>query len=80
MKLYKSNVRTAFLFAAETWGTNKKIESRLRGFEGRCIRRIIWELDGRSGMQQGSAWQKKLEDFIDINVKSKRDTENIYVL
>ena len=47
IKLYKSNVRSVLLYAAETWRTNKKIESKLRGFEGRCLRRILhiwWEL------------------------------------
>ena len=46
LKLYKSNVRSVLLYAAETWKTNAKIESRLRGFEGRCLRRILrinWE-------------------------------------
>ena len=46
LKLYKSNVRSVLLYAAETWKTNTKIESRLRGFEGRCLRRILhinWE-------------------------------------
>ena len=41
LKIYKSNVRSVLLYAAETWRTNKKIESRLRGFEGRCLRRIL---------------------------------------
>ena len=46
IKLYKSNVRSVLLYAAETWKTNQRIESRLRGFEGRCLRRILgirWE-------------------------------------
>ena len=33
IKLYKSNVRSVLLYAAEMWRTNKEIESRLRGFE-----------------------------------------------
>ena len=41
IKLYKSNVRPVLLYAAETWMTNKEIESRLRGFEGRYLRRIL---------------------------------------
>ena len=41
LKIYKSNVRSVLLYASETWRTNKKIESRLRGFEGRCLRRIL---------------------------------------
>ncbi|KAI8493069.1 hypothetical protein Bbelb_290730 [Branchiostoma belcheri] len=46
LRIYNSNVRSVLLYAAETWRTNKKIESRLRGFEGRCLRRILkihWE-------------------------------------
>ena len=46
LKLYTSNVRSVLLIATETWKTNTKIESRLRGFEGRCLRRILkinWE-------------------------------------
>ena len=34
------------LYAPETWRTNKKIESKLGGFDGRCLRRILhiwWE-------------------------------------
>ena len=61
LKLYRSNVRSVLLYAAETWRTNKKIESRLRGFEGRCLRRILrirWEhrvtnkeIGDRTGLQ-----------------------------
>ena len=39
-------LRSVLLYASETWRTNQKIESRLRGFEGRCLRRILrihWE-------------------------------------
>ena len=46
LRLYQSNVRSVLLYASETWKTNKKIESKLRGFEGRCLRRILrirWE-------------------------------------
>ena len=46
LKIYRSNVPSVLLYAAETWRTNKKLESRLRGFEGRCLRRILrirWE-------------------------------------
>ena len=41
LRIYKFNVRSVLLYASETWRTNKKIESRLRGFEGRCLRRIL---------------------------------------
>ena len=46
LNIYRSNVRSTLLYAAETWRMNKKLESRLRGFEGRCLRRILkvrWE-------------------------------------
>ena len=46
LKIYKSNVRSALLYSSETWRINKKIKSRLRGFDGRCLRRILrlrWE-------------------------------------
>ena len=46
LKIYRSNVRSILLYASETWRTNKRLESRLRGFEGRCLRRILkirWE-------------------------------------
>ena len=46
LKIYKSNVGSALLYASETWRTNKKIKSRLRGFKGRCLHRILrlrWE-------------------------------------
>ena len=46
LKLYKSNVRSVLLYAAETWRNNRRIESKLRGFEGRCLRRLLhirWE-------------------------------------
>ena len=46
LRIYKSNVRSVLLYAAETWRTNRRFESRLRGFEGKCLRRILklrWE-------------------------------------
>ena len=45
-RLYKTCVRSVLLYGAETWKTDQKIESILRGFEGRCLRRILgftWE-------------------------------------
>jgi hypothetical protein len=45
-RLYKTYVRSVLLYGAETWKTDQKIESILRGFEGRCLRRILgftWE-------------------------------------
>ena len=41
LRIYRSNVRSVLLYASETWRMNKKIESRLRGYEGRCLRRIL---------------------------------------
>ena len=36
IKLYKNNVRSVFLYAAEMWRSSKEI-----GFEGRCLRRTL---------------------------------------
>ena len=41
LKSYNSNVRSFLLCELETWRINKKIERRLKGFEGRCLRRIL---------------------------------------
>ncbi|GFR91818.1 endonuclease-reverse transcriptase [Elysia marginata] len=46
LKLFTSNVRSVLLCASETWRTNQRIESKLRGFEGLRLRRILgirWE-------------------------------------
>ena len=46
LKIYRSNVRSVLLYASETWRTNKRLENRLRGFEGRYLWRILkirWE-------------------------------------
>jgi len=34
-------VRTILLYGAETWKTSQETERRLRGFEGRCLRKIL---------------------------------------
>ena len=41
IRLYKSNVRSVLLYGAETWRTNKEIERKWRGVEGRLLRRIM---------------------------------------
>ena len=41
IRLYVSNVRSVLLYGAETWRTTRQIESKVRGFEGRCLRRIV---------------------------------------
>jgi hypothetical protein len=41
IRIYKSGVRTVLLHGAETWKTDKRIESMLRGFEGRLLRRML---------------------------------------
>ena len=41
LKIYKSSVRSVLLHAAQTWRTDRRLESRVRGFEGRCLRRIL---------------------------------------
>ncbi|XP_071138272.1 uncharacterized protein [Mytilus edulis] len=40
IRLYVSNVKSVLLYGSETWRTTKNVE-RIRGFEGRCLRRII---------------------------------------
>ena len=37
----RTDVGSVLLYAAEPWRTNGRIESRLRGFEGHCLRRIL---------------------------------------
>ncbi|BFZ08964.1 hypothetical protein BsWGS_12003 [Bradybaena similaris] len=40
------NVPSVLLYGSETWKTNARCESHLRGFEGCCLRRnlkILWE-------------------------------------
>lgn len=49
IKLYKSNVRTLLLYAGKTQRTNKEIVSKLRGFEGKCLRRIMGIVNGMFG-------------------------------
>ena len=58
LKIYRSNVRSVLLYASETWRTNKKIESRLRGFEGRCLRRIL-RIRWQDHIQQRRGERKK---------------------
>ena len=41
LRIYQSNVRSTLLYTSETWRTNKRLESKLRGFEGRCLLRIL---------------------------------------
>jgi len=46
LRIYNSNVRSVLLYASETWRMNKKIGSRLKGFEERCLRQVSklrWE-------------------------------------
>lgn len=54
-KLHKSNMKTVFLFAVETWRSNKEIEGRIRtrGFESRRIKRIMGiRCQGRMNKEQ----------------------------
>ena len=68
VRLYKTCVRSVLLYGAETWKTNQKIESILRGFEGRCLRRIL-----------GKTWEDRMSnerirevtDMKDINLDIK---------
>jgi hypothetical protein len=44
-------IRTVLLYGAETWKTDKGIESMFRGFEGRLLRRML-----------GFTWEKKISN------------------
>jgi len=71
LKIYKSNVRSILLYASETWRTNKKIESKLRGFEGRCLRRILhiwWE----QRVTNKEMWERAGMNNIVLEVKKRR--------
>ena len=37
IQIYKSSVRLVLLYATEILRTNRRLESRIRGFEGRCL-------------------------------------------
>jgi hypothetical protein len=52
IRIYKSCVRTVLLYGAETWKTDKRIESMLRGFEGRLLRRML-----------GFTWEDKISNI-----------------
>lgn len=41
LNICRSNVRPVQLYVSEIWRTNMKTESQLRGFEGRCLMRIL---------------------------------------
>ena len=73
LNIYRSNVQSTLLYAAETWRTNKKLESRLRGFGGRCLRRILgigWE----QRITNEEVWERTGFNNIVLEVKRKRCT------
>ena len=73
LNIYRSNVQSTLLYAAETWRTNKKLESRLRGFDGRCLRRILgigWE----QRITNEEVWERTGFNNIVLEVKRKRCT------
>ena len=73
LRIYQSNVRSTLLYAAETWRTNKRIESKLRGFEGRCLRRILkvrWE----ERVSNQEIWRRTNINNIVLEVKKRRWT------
>ena len=71
MRIYKSNVRSVLLYASETWRTNKKLESRLRGFEGRCLRRIL-KLHWRQHITNKEVSERTGVNSIVAEVKQRR--------
>jgi hypothetical protein len=45
--IYQSCVRAVLLYGAEKWKTDKRIESMLRGFEVKLLRKLLgfsWEV------------------------------------
>ena len=71
LNIYRSNVRSTLLYAAETWRTNKKLESRLRGFEGRCLRRILkvrWD----QRVTNDEIWRRTSTSNIVLEVRKRR--------
>ena len=71
LKIYQSNACSILLYASETWRTNKKIESKLRGFDGRCLRRILhiwWE----QRVTNNEVWEREGMNNIILEVKKRR--------
>ena len=69
----QSNVRSTLLYASETWRTNKKLESKLRGFEGRCLRRI-WKVRWQEKVCNEEIWRRTGVNNIVPEVKRRRWT------
>ena len=73
LRIYQSNVRSTLLYASETWRTNKKLESRLRGFEGRCLRRIL-KIRWQDRVSNEEIWRRTGMGGIVLEVKRRRWT------
>ena len=71
LNIYRTNVRSTLLYAAETWRTNKKLESRLRGFEGRCLRRIL-KVRWQERIKNEEIWSRSGFNNIVLEVKHRR--------
>ena len=71
LRIYQSNVRSTLLYASETWRTNKKLESKLRGFEGRCLRRIL-KVRWQEKVCNEEIWRRTGMNNIVLEVKRRR--------
>ncbi|XP_068680188.1 two pore channel protein 1-like [Montipora foliosa] len=69
----QSNVRSTLLYASETWRPNKKLESKLRGFEGRCLRRIL-KVRWQEKVSNEEIWRRTGMNNIVLEVKRRRWT------
>ena len=54
LKIYKTNVRSVLLHAAETWRTNRRLDGRVRGLKDRLPLKNPSHLVGAKGHQQRS--------------------------
>ena len=73
LRIYQSNVRSVLLYASETWRTNNKLESKLRGFEGRCLRRIL-KVRWQEKVCNEEIWRRTGMNNIVLEVKRRRWT------
>ena len=71
LKICKSSLRSVLLYAAETWITNRILESGLIGFESRCLRKILriwWE----QRVTDRKVWKQADSNYIVKEVKKRR--------
>ena len=71
LRMYQSNVRSTLRYASETWRTNKKLESKLQGYEGRCLRRIL-KVRWQEKACNEEIWRRTGMNNIVLEVKRRR--------